>query len=164
MTTIQAEPVPRRQDLPMSESADYERWRAGITAGLITAAILIVAFWVLWWADRGLIASRSTRSYYAFEEGFQLADGWLLLAVLAAAVQLIRRRGAALVWLVAAGGAGLYLLGMDMYYDLGHGIYGSGTGGVTELVIDVLIAAGSIVVLRWAWVQRRRLLGAAVPR
>jgi len=148
----------------MSESANYERWRAGVAAGLTTAAILIVAFWVLWWSDRGLIASRATRAYYAFEEGFQLADAWLLLAVVAAAVELIRRRGDALVWLIAAGGAGLYLLAMDMYYDLGHGIYGSGTGGVIELVIDLLLAAGSIVVLRWAWVQRRALLGGAPRR
>jgi hypothetical protein len=163
MATIQAEPAARRQDLPMSESANYERWRVGITTGLITAAVLIVAFWVLWWSDRGLIASRATRSYYAFEQGFQLADGWLLLAVLAAAVQLIRRRGDALVWLVAAAGAGLYLLGMDLYYDLGHGIYARGTGGVIELVIDILLAAGSVVALRWAWVQRRSLLGGAPP-
>jgi hypothetical protein len=164
MAPIQAEPAARRQDLPMSESADFERWRMGITAGLITAAVLIVAFWVLWWADRGLIASRATGPYYAFEEGFQLADGWLLVAVLAAAIQLIRRRGDALVWLVAAGGAGLYLLGMDMYYDLGHGIYGHGTGGVTETVIDILLAAGSVLVLRWAWVQRGPLLGGAACR
>jgi hypothetical protein len=159
-----AEAVARREDLPMRESANYERWRMWITAGLIAAAVLILGFWVLWWSDRSLVASRSSRAYYAFEEGFQLADGWLLLAVLAAAIQLARRRGDALVWLVAAAGGALYLLGMDLYYDLGHGIYGSGTGGVIELVIDILLAAGSLVALRWAWVHRWALLDGAGPR
>jgi hypothetical protein len=148
----------------MSDAAGYERWRRPVVAGLVGAAILIVAFWVLWWADRSLIASRTSRAYYAFEEGFQLADGWLLLTVLAAAVALARRRGAALVWLIAAGSAGLYLLGMDLYYDLGHGIYASGTGGVIELLIDLLLAAGSVAVLWWAWVARQALLGPSGPR
>ncbi len=144
----------------MSESANFERWRVRVTAGLVLAAVLIVAFWVLWWSDRSLIASRTSRSYYGFEEGFQLADAWLLLTVLAAAVELTRRRSDALLWLIAAGGAGLYLLAMDLYYDLGHGVYGSGSGGAIELVIDILLAAGSIVVLRWSWVHRGPLLAA----
>jgi hypothetical protein len=53
---------------------------------------------------------------------------------------------------------------LDAYYDLGHGIYGSGTGGVIELVIDILLAAGSGLALRWAWVQRHALLAGRAPR
>lgn len=97
-------------------------------AALLLAACLMVAFWVLWWTDRGLIASRSTSSYYDFEDSFALADAWLLVCVLAAAAQLVRRRASALLWLIAAGAAGLYLLGMDVLYDLRHAIYASSRG------------------------------------
>jgi hypothetical protein len=138
--------------------ADFGRWRRRVVVGLIVAACLIVAFWVAWWSDRGLVASRTTSSYYSFEDAFQLADAWLLSAIIAAVIQLWRRRASALLWLVAAGGAGLYLVGMDLFYDLAHGIYGSGGGGVIELVIDILAAGGSIGVLWWSWRYREPLL------
>jgi hypothetical protein len=132
-----------------------------VLAGLVVAATLIIAFWVLWWSDRGLVASRRAPGYYSFEDGFALADGWLLTAVVAAAVQLGRRRPSALLWLIAAGGAGLYLLGMDVLYDLRHGIYASNGDGVVELVIDVLVAGASVGALWWSWDARPQL---HVPR
>ncbi len=74
--------------------------------------------------------------------------------MIAAAVQLWRRRPSSLLWLVAAGGAGLYLLGMDMVYDLEHRIYASTSGGVIEL----LVAGASVGVLWWSWRYRQLLL------
>jgi hypothetical protein len=139
-------------------SPDFRRSRRLVLAGLFVAAGLIVSFWVLWWSDRGLVASRTTSSYYSFEDGFALADGWLLTTVVAAAVQLWRRRASGLLWLIAAGSAGLYLLGMDMLYDLEHRIYASNSGGVIELVIDILVAGASVGVLWWSWCNRRPLL------
>lgn len=129
-----------------------------MSGGLILAAVLIVAYWTVWWTDRELVASRTTASYVGFEESFQLADGWLALCVVAGAAQLLRRRASALVWLLAAGGAGLYLLGMDVYYDLGHGIYAGHGGGLIELIIDCLLAAGSVSLLWWSWRRRDALL------
>jgi hypothetical protein len=142
-------------------SADFVRSRRRVTAGLVVAACLIVAYWVTWWSDRSLVASRATSSYYSFEDAFQLADAWLLVAVVAATVQLRRRRPSALLWLLAAGGAGLYLLGMDVWYDLAHGIYASSGGGVIELVIDLLVAGASVGVLWWSWRYRAPLLSGA---
>jgi len=136
----------------------FRRSRRVVGAGLIVAAGLLVAFWVLWWSDRGLVASRTTASYFRFEDDFALADGWLLGTLIAAAVQLSRRRANALLWLIAAGGAGLYLLGMDMLYDLTHQIYASNSGGVIELLIDILVAGASVGVLWWSWRYRRSLL------
>lgn len=143
----------------MNDEARLERWRRRVIAGLILAACLVVAFWVLWWTDRSLIASRSSTSYYAFESAFALADGWLLACILAAALQLWCRRPSALLWLIATGAAGLYLLGMDVLYDLRHGIYGSDRGGMMELVIDLLVAGSSIAILSWSWRNRRAILG-----
>jgi hypothetical protein len=136
----------------------FERDRRLVIAGLVVAAALLVAYWLLWWLDRGLIASRSTGAYYSFEESFELADGWLLICVASAAVALVRRRASALLWLLAAGSAGVYLLFMDVRYDLAHGIYGSSGGGVIELVIDLLVAAGSAGALMWTWRNRGVLL------
>jgi len=139
-------------------STNFERSRRRIAAGLLLAACLIVAYWVAWWADRDLVASRTTSSYYSFEDAFQIADAWLLITVVAAAVQLARQRASALLWLIAAGSAGLYLLGIDLFYDLAHGIYGSGGGGAIELAIDILVAGSSVVVLMWSWHYKTLLL------
>jgi ferric-dicitrate binding protein FerR (iron transport regulator) len=136
----------------------FRRSRRLVGAGLIVAAGLLVAFWVLWWFDRGLVASRTTADYFRFEDDFALADGWLLGTVIAGAVQLWRRRASALLWLIAAGGAGLYLLGMDVLYDLEHRIYASNSGGVIELLIDTLVAGASVGVLWWSWRYRQLLL------
>jgi hypothetical protein len=136
----------------------FRRSRRVVKAGLIVAAGLLVAFWVLWWSDRGLLASRTTPGYFSFEDDFALADGWLLGTMIAAAVQLWRWRPSALLWLIAAGSAGLYLLGMDMLYDLEHRIYASNSGGVIELLIDILVAGSSVGVLWWSWRYRQVLL------
>jgi len=141
-----------------ASGASFDRSRRRVFACLIVAAVLLVGFWSAWWTDRSLIASRSTSSYYEFEDAFALADGWLLLTVLAAALALWCRLSSALLWLLAAGSAGLYLLGMDVLYDLQHGIYASGRGGVIELAINVLTGCASVAVLHWSWRERGPLL------
>jgi hypothetical protein len=138
--------------------AAFRRSRRLVAAGLIVAAGLLVAYWVLWWSDRGLVASRTTSAYFRFEDDFALADGWLLATVVAGGVQLWRRRASALLWLIAAGGAGLYLLGMDLLYDVEHRIYASNAGGVIELLVDILVAGASVGVLWWSWRYRQLLL------
>lgn len=153
--------TPDHTSAPIRPTSEFDRWRPRVIACLIVAACLLIAFWVAWWTDRGLIASSSTPSYYSFENAFALADAWLLFTVVAAALQLWRRRANALLWLLAAGGAGLYLFGMDVLYDLQHGIYGSGRGGAIEFVINVLTASASIGVLWWSWRNRGALWGGA---
>ena len=69
----------------------------------------------------------------------------------------------ALFWLIAAGSAGMYLFGMDLLYDLEHGIFTSGGGGVVEAVIVTLTLVFSLTVLRYAWTHRAELLGSASP-
>jgi len=95
-------------------SPTFEQSRRLITAALLLAACLLVAYWALWWADRR--------------------------------------------WLIAAGSAGLYLLGMDVFYDLAHRICATSSGGVIELIIDTLVACASVTVLIWSWHNRTDLL------
>jgi hypothetical protein len=127
---------------------------------LLGAAGLVVAYWAAWFIHRSLVASETSVPYVQFEQAFPLADGWLVLCLVAASFCLVTRRRAALFWLLAGGGAGLYLFGMDVLYDLEHGVWGKGANGVVELVINALTLALSLVVLRWAWVHHAELLDA----
>ena len=125
---------------------------------LVVAAAVTVAYWVLWFSHRSVVASEKRPAYYEFENAFPLADGFVVLALLAAARALRRRTPAALGWLLAGGGAGLYLFCMDVLYDLEHGIWGKGSNGVVELAINLVTLTLSLGLLRWAWRRRRALL------
>ena len=125
---------------------------------LLAAAALIVAYWVAWLAHRSLVASETGAGYTQFEDAFPLADAWLAVCLVAGSYCLLAARRAALFWLLAGAGAGLYLFCMDVLYDLEHGVWGKGGNGLVELVINVLTLGLSLYVLRWAWVRREALL------
>ena len=145
MTATAGTPVPVRS----------RRAMAGL---LLAAALLIAAYWLAWLVHRSLVASESGTAYTQFEDAFPLADGWLALCLVAASYCLVTARRAAVFWLLAGGGAGLYLFAMDVFYDLQHGIWGKGANGVVELVINLVTLALSLFVLRWTWVRRDALL------
>jgi len=126
---------------------------------LVAATVLVVGYWIAWFTHRSLVASEHSVPYVQFEDAFPLADGWLALCMVGGAVCLVTRRSAALLWLLAGGGAGFYLFGMDVLYDLEHGIWGKGANGVIELAINILTFVLSFVVLGWAWRRREELLG-----
>lgn len=130
----------------------------GIEGMLVVAILLDVTYWTLWFADRSSIASEHTTAYYDFENAFPLADFWLGAACILALVALRLRRPSALLWLLAAGSAGLYLAGMDFLYDVEHGIFAKGGGGAFEAVIVALTMIFSITVLTWSWRHRGELL------
>ncbi|HVB91625.1 MAG TPA: hypothetical protein VND70_05940 [Acidimicrobiales bacterium] len=137
-------------------STTVRRSMAGL---LIGAAVLVVAYWVAWFAHRSLVASETSVPYIQFENAFPAADGWLALCLGAGAYCLLTCRRAALFWLLAGGGAGLYLFGMDVLYDLEHGVWGKGGNGLVELAINALTLALSLGVLRWTWTHRVALSG-----
>lgn len=125
---------------------------------LVVAIVIDVAYWTIWSIDRSVLASDTTDSYYAFENAFPLADGWIALTCVLALIALARHSPTALLWIIAAGSAGMYLFGMDVLYDLENGIYGMGVGGVIELFINAITLAFSVVALRWGWHNREILL------
>jgi hypothetical protein len=127
---------------------------------LIVAASFLVLYWVVWLASRSLVASDSTPEYIAFEQSFPLADAWVALAVVVAAVTLWRRRPSALVWLIAIGGAGAYLCALDVLFDLQHSIYGKGGSGVIELTINFVTLVSSVGVISFAWRFRDQISNA----
>ncbi len=129
----------------------FEALRPVVIGWLVVAAILLVLYWVVWLANRSLVASGSTPEYIAFEQSFPLADAWVALAVVVAAVTLWRRRPSALIWLTAIGGAGAYLFALDVLFDLQHGIYSKDGGGVIELMINFMTVVSGVGVISFAW-------------
>ena len=129
-----------------------------LTVAGVVALTVLVAYWVLWYTARDLVRSDDTHAYYDFENAFPAADAWLGLCVLLAVRAARTGRPTALLWLLTAGGAGVYLFCMDVLYDLEHGIYAKGAGGVVELGINLLTLGLSVWFLRWAWTRRDALL------
>jgi hypothetical protein len=126
---------------------------------LLLSLVVMIGYWVLWFTARGVVASDNRPAYIEFENAFPAADAWLTGCLIGAACTLLARRPSALFWLLAGGGAGMYLFGMDVLYDLEHGIWwSSGAGGVIELVINLLTLAVGVGLLRWAWRRRNGLL------
>lgn len=127
---------------------------------LIFGVVATLAYWVVWFGvDREILASAHTASYYAFENSFPLADLWMVATGLAAITGLLRRRASALPWTIAAGAISIYLGLLDVLFDLENGIYcaADSSGVVVEIVINVLTLSMGVVVLIWAWRQRRAL-------
>jgi hypothetical protein len=136
-------------------------WRS-VAALLMVAVTLIVVYWVAWFAHRSLVASETSAPYMQFEDAFPVADGWLALCMTAAAFCLVTRRRAALVWLLAGAGAGLYLFGMDVLSTSSTASrarhMGEGRQRNVELVINLLTLGLSLFVLRWGWAHHVELL------
>ena len=126
---------------------------------LVVAIALDIAYWSIWFTNRDWIASEHRRAYDEFENAFPLADTWLGVACLCALVTLRRRRPSALLWLLNADSAGLYLFEMDFLYDVENDIFAKGVGGVFEAVIVALTLAFSLTALTWSWRERVELLG-----
>jgi hypothetical protein len=130
----------------------------GIRIMLVVAVVIDVAYWTIWCTHRPWVESDTSAAYVAFENAFPLADAWLGLTCVLACVALGRRSPVALLWLIAAGSAGMYLFGMDVLYDLENGIYAKGAGGVIEAGINLVTLAFSVIALRWAWSRRDALI------
>ena len=136
--------------------------RAGMTRFMIGllwfGVVATVAYWTIWFGvNRSWLATADTPEYYAFENAFPLADGWMAATGAAAAVALQRRRASALLWMLLTGSATLYLGGMDVLFDLQHGIYAHGDPGnvAVEGLINVLCLVGGTAVIVFAWRHRR---------
>ena len=145
--------------VPESPPAVSERARRRMTVLLVVVAAVVVCYWALWYGHRSLVASETRPGYYEFENAFPVADGWLVVTLVAGAWTLSRRRPVALGWLLAGAGAGLYLFSMDVLYDLEHGIWGRGSAGLVELAVNAATLVLSLGVGGWAWRRRTALLG-----
>lgn len=157
MTSEQAITSPAVATFPGTARPRGER---SVLIAMGIALLLIVAYWVIWYGvDRNLLASSHTAAYYTFENTFPLADGWLALALLLGIVSILRRRSAAVLWTLLAGGAGIYLGCMDVLFDLENGIYTAHPGAdagasLIEIAINIITFAFGIAIIAWIWRHR----------
>jgi hypothetical protein len=136
----------------------HVRDRRNVVAGLlITLVVIIIAYWAMWYGDRSLVASESASYYQNFESAFPLADGALACAMTVTAWGISHRRSYALFSGLAAVGGGAYLCGMDVLFDIEHGIWGRGGAGLTELGINALTLVASAGLGTWLWRHRREI-------
>jgi FtsH-binding integral membrane protein len=135
-----------------------ERGRKRMVGALLAGAALLLCWSVAWLVDRHLLASDTRPAYYEFQAAFVLADVWLAACLVAAARALHHRRAAALLWLLAAAGAGGFLVGVDLLYNLQHGVWFASGRGLAELVRNLLTGAGTVGLFAWAWPRRAELL------
>jgi hypothetical protein len=76
------------------------------------------------------------------------------------AIALQRRKASALLWMLLAGSASIYLAGMDILFDLENGIYRSADAGsvAVELFINLGCLTGGAAIVLFAWKSRRYFL------
>jgi hypothetical protein len=135
-----------------------ERGRRRVAAALVTGAALLVLYWAAWLLDRALLASDTRPAYYEFQAAFVLGDAWLAFCLVAGARALAGHRSTALLWLLAAGGAGGFLLAVEVLYNLQHGVWFASQRGLAELVRNLATGAGTVGLFAWAWPRRAELL------
>ena len=135
--------------------------RRTMTGLLWFGSLATLAYWGVWFGvDRSWLATADTPAYYTFENAFPIADGWMAVTGALGAFALQRRRASALLWMLLAGSAALYLAGMDVLFDLENGIYraSASPGGVAnvavELFINVGCLIGGIAIVAFAWRYR----------
>lgn len=133
---------------------------------MVFAAIITVAYWVIWFGiDRNILASSQAPAYFTFENAFPAADAWLAITLALGALGLARRRPWGLLSTLLAGGAGVYLGCMDVLFDLENGIYRISAGAdpspvIIEMTINILTFALSAVILTYVWRGRAWFLKA----
>jgi hypothetical protein len=151
---------------PSSVAGRAPRGRKLVIGVMFGAAVITVAYWVIWYGiDRNILASSQAPSYFTFENAFPAADAWLAITLVVGALGLARRRFWGLFSTLLAGGAGIYLGCMDVLFDLENGIYLVPRGGdpsavVIEIIINILTFGLSISILVYIWRHRLWFLGA----
>jgi hypothetical protein len=137
-------------------------WRLAFALQLFAVAATTF-YWIVWFfINRAWLANQDTPAYYAFENAFPLADAWMALASLGGAIALHRRRPTALLFMLLAGSASIYLGLIDVLYNLENGVYAAASGGslAVEIVINLLSFIIPIYIIAFAWRARHALLGA----
>ena len=118
---------------------------------LILGAVITAAYWLNYYLA-GDVRVLDTTWYIYFEDAFPIADGWMALCMLFAGIGLWRGSRAGALWGLMAGSALLYLAGMDITFDVEHGIYALRSGPVfTEMWINASSLGLGIATLIMSW-------------
>jgi hypothetical protein len=89
---------------------------------LILGAVVTVAYWLNYFIA-GDVRVLSDYWYGAFEDSFPVADGWMALCMFVAGIGLWRGSRYGALFGLMAGSALIYLAGMDITFNIEHGLY-----------------------------------------
>jgi hypothetical protein len=120
---------------------------------LVLGAVVTVAYWANYFIA-GDVRVLSDAWYTAFEDSFPAADGWMAFCMLIAGLGLWRGARWGALWGLMAGSALLYLAGMDITFNIEHGLYAllpkSGPM-LTEAWINASSLGLGVVTLLMSW-------------
>jgi hypothetical protein len=128
---------------------------------LAAAAVLTPIYWLTWYfGDRGALALTQSADYLAFQGAFPVADAYMAVGCFFGALGLWRHWPSALLFVIQASSAAIFLGAMDITYDLQHGLYSLGTPAVpVEVAINTMSLGSGCYGLAFAWKNRAGLLG-----
>lgn len=101
----------------MTASSSADRVHAAL---MLLAAKLTVAYWVVYFTS-GDTRVRQDAVYLGFENAFPLADGWMALCYVLAAIALLRRQPSTVLWGLCAGSAMIFLASLDLLFNIEQG-------------------------------------------
>lgn len=143
----------------------------GLTVVAVLMAVTAIGtllFWVTFFADleaqrTGHFALQSA-SWFAWELSFPLADAWMSLTALLAAVGLWRMRPSGLSFSLVSSGAMVFLGLMDALFFLQNGLYVPLSAEViVEMTIHIWTIAFGLAAMVTVWKHRHTLLPADNP-
>ena len=126
-------------------------------AALGVAVGINVGYWVGFFTGES-VRTTDDPAWLDFEKALVLADGYMDVVGLAAAVQLWRGRPSAVALGIAAGSAVTFLGLMDVLYNLQHGKYADRSSAMAlEAAVNVIsLTLGPFTMVR-LWQARHRL-------
>jgi hypothetical protein len=141
--------------LPSAAGPSGRKTAIGIQLFVVLAG---AAYWAIWYlGDRASLANLSTDAYYAFQNAFPFADGWLMLCCLCGALALWRHKPSGLLWVLLAASCGIYLGMLDVTFNLENGVYTGSSGAAlwTEVALNALSIGCGAWGIRFAWRNRQ---------
>ncbi|HJW41075.1 MAG TPA: hypothetical protein VJ476_07580 [Rhizomicrobium sp.] len=93
-----------------------------LAALLVLGAVVTLGYWANYFIA-GDVRVLPDYWYSAFEDAFPIADGWMALCMLAAGIGLWRGSRAGTLAGLMAGSALIYLVAMDITFNVEHGLY-----------------------------------------
>ena len=126
---------------------------------MLVVAAGTLAYWLAYFFA-GAVQTADDAVYTGFENAFPLADAYMAVAYVVAALLLLRGRLLAVPVGIAAGSAMVFLGAMDTLFNLEHGKYADMTPQMAiETVINVVCLAFGAITMARLWRIRSRLAG-----
>ena len=102
---------------------------------MVLAALATAAYWGTYFMS-GATMVRSDNVYTSFENSFPVADGWMALSYLLAAVFLLKGDRRAVLWGICGGSAMIFLGAIDILFNIEQGLF---THGGPEMAAEIVI-------------------------